>query len=136
MKFIIVDDCKTFREALKYYLEEIHGHQVIQMVSDGAEFLKTPNFSEADMVIMDIEMPHLNGIETVKRALWENQRLQFIAVTAYTDKAYLIELISSGFKACIYKHNIYQNLEQAIKDVANKKIFFPREIKIKPDKIS
>ncbi len=133
MKIIIVDDNKTFREGIKYYLEIILSHQVIGLASNGAEFLKMSNYGVADIILMDIEMPILNGIETVKKALWENQRLKFIAITGYTENAYLVDLITAGFKACVFKNNIYDNLEKAITEVLNKKSYFPEGIKIKSD---
>ena len=93
MKFIIVDDNKTFGDGIKYYLENILNHQVIGVAHDGEEFLKLKNSHEADIILMDIEMPKLNGIETVKKALWDSPFLKFIAVTSYKEKAYLLELL-------------------------------------------
>ncbi len=130
MKFIVVDDSKTFREGIKFYLENMLHHEVIDMLSDGLEFLQFKNKYDADIIIMDIEMPHLNGIETVKKAIWDNQYLKFIAVTSYTDKAYLDELISAGFKSCVFKSNIYDELDQAIEMVMNQKYSFPNDINL------
>jgi DNA-binding NarL/FixJ family response regulator len=131
MKFIVVDDDKTFRDGIKYYLGNILNHEVINMAADGLEFINLENMHEADIILMDIEMPKLNGIKTVKKALWENSFLKFIAVTNYTDKAYLIELISAGFKCCVFKTNIYEELESAIKAVVNNELFFPKDINFK-----
>jgi len=133
MKFIVVDDNKTFRDGIKYYLENILFYQVIDVASDGKEFLISKHIHLADLILMDIEMPNFNGIETVKRALWENSFLKFIAVTNYTDKAYLIDLLGAGFKACVFKQNIYDDLENAIKAVENNKLYFPKDINITND---
>ncbi len=130
MKFIVVDDSKTFREGIKFYLENMLGHEVIKMVGDGLEFLELKNKCDADIIIMDIEMPHLNGIETVKKSMWDNQYLKFIAVTNYTDKAYLNELIEAGFKSCVFKANIHDELQDAINSVKNNKLFFPKGINL------
>ncbi len=135
MKFIVVDDNKTFRDGIKYYLENILSHKVIGVASDGEEFLKMENTHEADIVLMDIEMPNLNGIETIKKALWENHYVKFIAITNYTDKVYLLDLISAGFKACVFKPNIYDELENAILKIIANKSCFPPGIKIKKQKI-
>lgn len=128
MKFIVVDDNQTFREGIKFYLENILNHTVIDIASNGLEFLNLPNRNEADIILMDIEMPHLNGIETVKKAIWDNQYLTFIAVTSFIDKAYLDELIEAGFKSCVFKSNIYTELQEAIKAVVQKNLFFPKNI--------
>ena len=128
MKFIVVDDNATFRDGLVYYLENILEYKVIGEASNGEEYLGLKNAYEADIILMDIEMPKLNGLQTVKKALWENQYLNFIAITSYTEKAYLIELIEAGFKSCVFKSNIYEELEEAINAVINKQLFFPKDI--------
>lgn len=135
MKFIIVDDNNTFREGIKYYLENMLLHEVIGTASDGLEFLLIKNIHEADIILMDIEMPNMNGIETVKKALWGNSNLKFIAITDYTDKAYLLELIGAGFRSCVFKSNIYEGLKEAISSVMNNKLFFPDDINLNNDKI-
>jgi DNA-binding NarL/FixJ family response regulator len=131
MKFIVVDDNKTFRDGIKFYLENILSYEVIGVASDGEEFLKMKNSHEADIILMDIDMPNLNGIETIKKALWENNRFKFIAVTSYTDKAYLLELISAGFKGCVFKSNIYDELENTIFKITANKSCFPIGIKFR-----
>lgn len=131
MKFIVVDDNKTFREGVKFYLENILQHEVIHMASDGLEFLKIENKRDADIIIMDIEMPNMNGIDAVKIAIWEQSDLNFIAVTNYSDKAYLDELIGAGFKSCIFKSNIYDELEKAINAVKKNQLSFPKKMNIR-----
>ena len=135
MKFIVVDDNKTFREGIKYYLENILSHKVIGLADDGLKFLQLKNIHEADIILMDIEMPNMNGIEAVEKALWENTKLKIIAVTSYTDKAYLLELIGAGFKSCVFKSYIYENLKKAITSVMNNKLFFPKDINLNNEEI-
>ncbi|NOQ23851.1 MAG: response regulator [Bacteroidales bacterium] len=135
MKIIVVDDNKTFREGIKFYLKNMLLHNVIATAADGLEFLQLKNLNEADIILMDIEMPNMNGVETVKKALWRNSNLKFIAVTDYTDKAYLLELIGAGFKSCVFKSNIYEGLKEAITSVMNNELFFPEDMNLKHDKI-
>jgi DNA-binding NarL/FixJ family response regulator len=135
MKSIIVDDNKTFSEGIKYYLENILFHEVIGVADDGLEFLQLKNIHEADIILMDIEMPNMNGIEAVKKALWENGNYKFIAVTGYTDKAYLLELIEAGFKSCVFKSKIYEELKEAITSVIKNELFFPGDMNFKKDEI-
>jgi len=128
MKIIIVDDNKTFRESLKYYLENILLHEVIGMVGDGVEFLENENTHNADIILMDIEMPKLNGTETAKRALYDNPSLKIIAITSYSDQAYLVDLVSAGFKGCVFKNNVYKDLDKAFVKMASGKLYFPKNI--------
>lgn len=128
MKIIIVDDNKTFRESLKYYVEDELLHEVIAMAVDGLEFLKIENIHEADIVLMDIEMPNLNGIETTKRALNDYPALKIVAITNYTDRAYLIDLLSAGFKGCVFKNCVYDDLKNALSNLFFNKLYFPNNI--------
>jgi DNA-binding NarL/FixJ family response regulator len=128
LKIIIVDDSNVFKESIKYYLEKMLSHEVINMAGNGVEFLKIEDSYEADVILMDIEMPLLNGFETAKRALYENPALKLIAVTNYSDRVYLVDLISAGFKACIFKSNIYQELEKVFSKLHSKKLCFPKNI--------
>jgi DNA-binding NarL/FixJ family response regulator len=129
MKVIVVDDNKTFREGITYYLENVLNYEVINTAENGTEFLLLENTHEADIILMDVEMPGLNGIETAKKALWDSSFLRIIALTSYTEKAYLSELIQAGFKACIFKSEVYDNLEKTFEKVLANKICFPKSIK-------
>lgn len=132
MKFILVDDNEVFLDSVKFLVESIHNHEVIDTASNGKEFLEMEKLHEADIILIDIEMPVMNGIEAVKQALWKNRELKCIAVTGYKDKAYLTDLISSGFRACIFKDSIYDDFEQTINLVAQNKLQFPRDIQVDP----
>lgn len=130
MKLIVVDDNKTFREGFKYYVENLLNHEVIGEASNGFELLKLNNKQLADVIIMDIEMPDMNGIEAAKEVLSEMNTLKLIAITSYTDKVYLRELLNAGFRACIFKDNIYNEFEDALDRVMNNRLKFPIKIKI------
>ena len=129
-KVIIVDDNATFREGMVFFLENVLNFEVIDVASDGEEFLKNQRTKNADIILMDIEMPKLNGIETIKQYMWNVKECKAIAVTNYEEKAYLTELIGAGFKGCVFKKNIYDELENAIKTVLNNRIYYPKNIRI------
>ena len=130
MKIIIVDDNKTFREGIKYFLERCLNYDVIEIVDDGAAFLKLKNVHTADIILMDIQMPQINGIHATKRVLWDMNYLKIIAITMYNDNAYLTELIEAGFKGYVIKNQIYEELQKAIETVASGKLYFPSYIKL------
>ena len=130
LKVIIVDDNKTFRESFKFYLEEILHHRVTGMAGNGEEFMKLNNSVYADVILMDIEMPEMNGIEAILKSLWKNPHTNFIAITSYKDKAYLTELIEAGFKGCIFKEDIHENIQEALSTVREGKLFYPDDIKL------
>lgn len=79
---------------------------------------------------MDIMMPELNGIEATKNLLLQNPKTKVIAVTMHAEKAYLAELIKAGFKGCIFKNKLFEEIKTAITKVKNNKLYFPVDIKI------
>ncbi len=124
----MVDDNVQFRTSLKDYLESNLYCTIIGEASDGIEFLDIKNLGLADIVLMDIAMANMDGIEATKRALWMHSHLKIIAITMYTEKVYLRSLIESGFKGCVFKPDIYTQLFKAI-DLAMKGIVhFPDNI--------
>ncbi|MBN1951081.1 MAG: response regulator transcription factor [Bacteroidales bacterium] len=134
MKFIIVDDNQIYRESVRFLVESVYHHEVIGTASNGKEFLELKNINDADIILMDIEMPVMNGSEAAKMALWHNRSLKFIAITSYKDRAYLIDLVSSGFRACIFKDSIYDEFEATIELVKNNVMQFPKDIRIDSNK--
>lgn len=128
MKIIIVDDSKAFRNGLKYYLQKDYHYDIIGEASNGAEFLGLKNIHQADVILMDIQMPEINGIKAARKALWDMNHLKIIAITMYKERAYLRELIEAGFKGCVFKNEIYNKLNIIIEKVADDQICFPEDI--------
>ncbi len=129
-KVIIVDDNNTFLEGMAFYMENILSMKVVGAFSDGQSFLDNKLKNEADIVMMDIEMPGLNGIETIKKFKWNHKDCRVLAITNYEDKAYLTELLGAGFKGCVFKKNIYDELIPAMNAVLSDKIYYPINIRI------
>ena len=129
LKFIIVDDNPTFRESLRFYLENILEHEVLAEFENGQEFLSAESYFEADIILMDIEMPELNGLDSIKLAQQDYQFVKAIAITSYEEKAYLDELLKMGFKGCVLKSEVFKHLEEAIAQVMDGRYYFPKNIK-------
>ncbi|QQS50204.1 MAG: response regulator transcription factor [Bacteroidota bacterium] len=129
MKIYLVDDNDTFRANLKLYLEGHLNYQVIGETDSGRVFLDATNVS-ADVVLMDINMPELNGVDTTKFSTWQNRNLKIIAVSQYKENVDLQQLIGAGFKGFVSKTNLFSDLDRAIKTVAEGGYFFPEGIKI------
>lgn len=130
LRFILVDDNSQFREGLRFYLEKILKSQVIAEAQNGEDFLKLENNHTADIVLMDISMPTLNGIETTRKFLQYNCGKTVIALTSFEEKHYLRELIQVGFKGCILKKDIHNQILPAIKKVLNNDIYYPISFRI------
>lgn len=128
MKIILADDNETFLEGLRFYLRKNEGFEIVAEVRNGLELLKNENLKYADLVLIDLEMPEMDGIEATRSALWSYPHVHFIAITMYTDKAYLKTLVEAGFKGCVFKDKLFTDLPAAIYDVMHGKYYFPPDI--------
>jgi DNA-binding NarL/FixJ family response regulator len=130
VKLILVDDNIPFRKALKKLLEIQYGCKIVAEASNGQEFLELTNLSFADIIIMDLMMPKMDGYSAAKEIIWQYPNLKIIAVTMHYDKAYLLDLITKGFKGCIFKSDLYEKIYDAIISIQKGGFFFPKELLI------
>lgn len=129
LKIILVDDNAQFRQSMKEVLEVEFSATIIAEASNGAEFLQLTDLPIVDIVLMDLSMPELNGVTTTQRYIYENLKAKVIAVTMFTDQAYLDQLIAAGFKGCIFKHDFFSEIKDAIQVVARGGVYFPKTIR-------
>jgi two-component system, NarL family, response regulator NreC len=130
INLILVDDNLIFRTTLRKFLQSEFQYNVIGEVSSGKEFFALSNIGSADVILMDLQMPEMDGYAITRRARINYSQIPVIAITMHAEKAYLEELISAGFKGCVFKPDIYMNLNKAIEAVLNDKYYFPPEIKV------
>ncbi len=124
MKLIIVDDNSEFRDNLRFFVEQKLNHIVIAEAASGEEFLALSEtiIREADIILMDIMMNKLSGIETTKRITWIHFNLKIIAVTMHIERIFLDQIIEAGFKGFVLKTNIFNTLEKTLNDVSYGKL--------------
>jgi DNA-binding NarL/FixJ family response regulator len=111
---IIVDDHKIFRQGLKSIITFENIATVIGEASNGLEFLELLSRQKPDLVLMDIDMPLLNGLEATKQALEMMPNLKIIAFTMFSDEEYFLKMIELGAMGYILKSSDIAELEKAI----------------------
>ena len=116
-KIILVDDHLPFRQGLKSILTIENIADVIGEASNGVEFIELLSHLEPDLVIMDIDMPKMNGIEATQKALEIRPNLKIIVFTMFGDNEYLAKMNSLGIKAFMLKSSGINELEKTINDV-------------------
>jgi len=123
MKIIIVDDNSTFLEGISSCITDDERFEVIGQFHSGIQLLESNELFQADILLMDIEMPGLSGIETAKRVNYLDPKLKMIAITLYQEKVYLQQIIEAGFKGFVNKMKIAEDLFKAIDSVNNGKFY-------------
>jgi len=125
---IIVDDHLIFRRGLKSILTIENIANVIGEASNGKDFLTLLSYLNPDLVLMDIDMPLMNGIEATRQALKLNPNLKIVAFTMFGEEAYYNMMFDLGVKGFILKSGGIKELEDAIRDVMKGKCYFSNEL--------
>lgn len=124
----IVDDHNLFREGLRFLLSNSDLYADIFEAENGQQFLNNLNIVNPDIILMDIEMPVMNGIVATKEALAINHELKIIALSMYGNENYYSEMIDAGAKGFLLKNSKFNDVRNAILDVYNGKNYFSPEI--------
>ena len=128
IKIAIVDDHDLFREGLSLVLGQIENFVIIFDTSNGNLFLDFLQTSIPDVVLMDINMPIIDGIETTRKAVEINPNLKIIALTMFSDTMHYTQMIHAGIKGFILKKSNKFELQQAICAVFAGGNYFSQEI--------
>ena len=104
MKILIVDDHEIFRNGLKMVLGRLSYAELCGEAQNGQEFLDMLDTLTPDIVLLDIEMPVLNGIDAAKIALEKHPNLKIIALTMFSDDEYIQSMIDVGAKGFLMKN--------------------------------
>jgi len=122
----IVDDNKFFREGLRFFIESKTEWRIVQEEESGIDLLEKGFIIIPDILLMDINMPGLNGIDTTFQILSRYSRLntKVIAVTLHSDNNNIEALIKAGFRGCILKKNVYTDLIKAVNIVKDGRVYF------------
>jgi len=127
-KIFIVDDHEIFRNGLKMVLGKLNYLQLEGEASNGKDFLSLLKNADPDIVLMDIEMPEINGIEATTKALEMKPDLKIIALTMFNEDEYVQSMIEAGVKGFLIKNINKDTLDKAILTVLNGGNYYSEEL--------
>ena len=133
-RIIIVDDNKTFRQSLILLITIENIAQVIGKASNGIEFMEILGQSKPDLVLMDIDMPEMNGIEASQKALELMPDLKIIVFSMFGNEEYYTKMRKLGVKGYILKSCHIDEFEKAIQEVMKGETYFFTDLKAKSKK--
>ncbi len=128
IKVIIVDDHEIFRNGLKMVLGKLSYVEVAGEANDGKALIDMLEKTRADIILLDIEMPELNGIEATKIALKKHPGLKIIALTMFGEDEYIQSMLDAGAKGFLMKNINKETLDKAIQTVYNGGNYYSEEL--------
>jgi DNA-binding NarL/FixJ family response regulator len=127
-KIIIVDDHSLFREGIKLLIENEGFGTVIAEAENGQIFLDLLETYSPDLVIMDIEMPVMGGLEATKKALKIQPDLKILVLTMLSEKANYFDMINAGAMGFVLKTSGKTEFEKAINSIISGESYFSNEL--------
>jgi DNA-binding NarL/FixJ family response regulator len=118
IEVVLADDHKMIRSALRSLLEKESDIAVVGEAADGVALLELVARTEPEIAVVDVGMPVMNGIEATKRLIAERPDMKVIALTAYSDKRFVLEMLNAGAKGYLVKGSAGDELPRAIRAVA------------------
>ncbi|HAX94394.1 MAG TPA: DNA-binding response regulator [Bacteroidales bacterium] len=128
IRIIITDDHQLFRNGLKILLNAFPEFEVTGEASNGEEFLKLIREMCADVALMDINMPEMDGIEATRKALKICPELNIIALSMYGEEEYYYKMVDAGAKGFVLKDSDISEVKEAILTVNKGGSFFSQEL--------
>ncbi|MCX6248193.1 MAG: response regulator transcription factor [Bacteroidetes bacterium] len=127
-RIIIVDDHSMFREGIKLLIEKEGLGVVIGEAENGKAFLDMLEHLDPDLVLMDIEMPVMDGVEATEKAKVYRPDLKILALSMLSNKSSYTQMIRAGAMGFVLKTSGKQELEKAIKTVTGGDCYFSNEL--------
>lgn len=128
IRILIADDHGIVRKGLRLQLEQHGDFQVIGEASDGREAVRITEELAPDVVIMDIAMPNLNGIDAAAQMVKRNPQMKVVMLSMHSDETYLTRALTAGVKGYLLKESADVDLYRAVEAVAQGKVFFSPSI--------
>ena len=128
IRIIIADDHQLFRNGLKILLNSFPDFEVTGEASNGEEFLKLLKTLPADIALMDINMPEMDGIEATRKSLKVCPDLRIIALSMYGEEEYYYKMVDAGAKGFLLKDSDISEVKEAILAVSKGGSYFSQEL--------
>lgn len=124
MRVLLADDHAIVRRGLRSLLESEPGVSVVAEAADGLDAIRLSEEHEPDLVILDVGMPKLNGIDVAARLQKAKRPPSVIILSMHADESYIIRALSAGARAYLLKDATDEDLLPAVRTVAAGKPFF------------
>ena len=124
IRILLADDHVVMRSGLRLLLERQPNLQVVAEAADGQEAVRLAAAEKPEVVIMDIAMPHLNGVEATRQIVMRNPETAVVILSMHSDESYVLRSLKAGARAYLLKDSAEADLIAAIHAIGEGKSFF------------
>jgi DNA-binding NarL/FixJ family response regulator len=117
IRVLLADDHKIIRQGLRSLLEKQQDMEVVAEAEDGRSAVRLAAEMAPDVVIMDVTMPDLNGIEATRQILSKSPDIKVVALSMHSDASFITEMLKSGAAGYLLKDCAFEELANAIRTV-------------------
>lgn len=129
LRILLADDHTVVRNGLRLILQQQPDFQVVGEASDGREAVRLAESEQPDVVVMDIGMPNLNGIEATRRIVTSRPKTAVAILSMHTDEGYVVRSMKAGVRAYLLKDSAEADLIAAIRAISQGRSFFSPAIR-------
>lgn len=119
IRVILADDHPIVRDGIRNLLSDSIGIKIIGEAKDGQEAYQQVIEKLPDVLLLDMELPGLHGVDVTKKLIEEGVKVKILALSSYTDKGFISEMLALGASGYLIKDEIPKNIVAAIRGVAN-----------------
>jgi DNA-binding NarL/FixJ family response regulator len=128
IRILLADDHNILRDGMRLLLERQAGFAVVGEAADGREVVQLAQEQTPDVVVMDIAMPNMNGIEATRRIVERKPQIGVVILSMHYDESYVIRSLKAGARAYLLKDAVKTELIAAIQAVVQGRSFFSPKI--------
>ena len=128
IRILLADDHAVVREGLRALLDRQPDFLVVAEASDGRECIELAEKHAPDVVMMDVAMPKMNGIEASRRILAEHPGIAIVILSMHNDESYVLQSLKAGAKGYLLKDSPREDVLEAIRSAAQGRPFLSRKV--------
>lgn len=124
IRIVVADDHDVVRAGLRFLLQRQEDMEIVGEAADGRELVRLATELNPSIIVADIAMPQLNGIDAAAQILHYNPDIRIIILSMYADEEFLVRALAAGVKAYLLKDAVQADLVRAVRAVATGRSFF------------
>jgi two-component system, NarL family, response regulator NreC len=124
VRILLADDHTVMRAGLRLLLERHDNFEVVGEAADGREAVEIAAEQKPDVVVMDVAMPHLNGVEAARQILSRNPDTAIVMLSMHSDESYVLRSLKAGARGYLLKDSAEADLIAAIQAIVEGRSFF------------